>query len=44
MGLAQQELADFIHVPFQRVNEIVRGHRAIRTETLEEIAPLHHAV
>jgi antitoxin HigA-1 len=31
MGLAQQEVADAIHVPFQRVNEIVRGRRAIRT-------------
>ena len=31
MGLTQQEVADFIHVAFQRVNEIVRGRRAIRT-------------
>ena len=33
MGLTQQELADAIHVPFQRVNEIVRGRRAMSTST-----------
>lgn len=33
MGLTQQELADAIHVPFQRVNEIVRGRRAMSAST-----------
>jgi hypothetical protein len=33
MGLKQQELADAIHVPFQRVNEIVRCKRGVSTST-----------
>ena len=33
MNLTQQGLADAIHVPFQRVNEIVRGRRAMSTST-----------
>jgi len=33
MNLTQQELADAIHVPFQRVNETVRGRRAVSTST-----------
>ena len=33
MNLTQQDLADAIHVPFQRVNEIVRGRRAMSTST-----------
>jgi addiction module HigA family antidote len=32
-GFTQQELANAIHVPFQRVNEIVRGHRGVSTST-----------
>jgi addiction module HigA family antidote len=28
INLTQQELAKAIHMPFQRVNEIVRGKRA----------------
>jgi len=31
-GLTQQGLADAIHVPFQRVNEIVRGRRALEDQ------------
>ena len=27
MGLSQAELADAIHVPYQRVNEIINGRR-----------------
>lgn len=38
MGLAQQELADAIHVPFQRVNEIVRRRRAMSTSTALRLA------
>ena len=29
MGLSQRELAKAIHVPYQRVNELVNGHRGI---------------
>lgn len=38
MGLMQQELANAIHVPFQRVNEIVRCRRAISTSTALRLA------
>ena len=27
MGLTQRQLADAIHVPYQRINEIVNGRR-----------------
>jgi antitoxin HigA-1 len=33
MGLNQQELADGIHVPHQRINEIVNGRRGITVST-----------
>ena len=33
MGISQKELADNIHVPYQRVNEIVNGHRGITPST-----------
>ncbi len=29
MGLTQRELADAIHVPYQRINDLVNGRRAI---------------
>jgi addiction module HigA family antidote len=29
LGVTQQDIADAIHVPFQRINEIVRGRRAL---------------
>jgi addiction module HigA family antidote len=32
-GITQRELADGIHVPFQRVNEIVNGRRGITPAT-----------
>lgn len=38
MGLKQQALANAIHVPFQRVNEIVRCRRAISTSTALRLA------
>ncbi len=38
MGLAQQELADAIYVPFQRVSEIVRGRRPMGTSTALRLA------
>lgn len=33
LGLTQSELATSIHVPFQRVNEIVRGRRGVTPST-----------
>ncbi len=33
MGLSQRELADGIHVPYQRVNEIINGRRGITPST-----------
>jgi len=32
IGLTQKELADAIHVPFQRINEIVAGKRGLTPE------------
>ena len=31
--MTQRELADALHVPFQRVNEIIRGRRGITPST-----------
>jgi len=33
MGLTQRDLADAIHVPYQRVNELVRGKRGVTPGT-----------
>ena len=33
MGITQKQLADAMHVPFQRVNEIVNRRRGVTTET-----------
>ena len=33
MGLTQRQLAEAIHVPYQRVNEIVNGRRGITPNT-----------
>ena len=33
MGLTQTQLADAIHVPYQRVNELVNGKRGITPST-----------
>ena len=38
MGIKQQELADAIHVPFQRINEIVRCRRAVSISTALRLA------
>jgi addiction module HigA family antidote len=38
MGLTQRELADAIHVPYQRVNDIVNGRRAITPSTALRLA------
>jgi addiction module HigA family antidote len=33
MGLTQRDLADGVHVPYQRVNELVNGRRGITPGT-----------
>ncbi len=38
MGLTQKALADAIHVPFQRVNEIVAGKRGLTPSTALRLA------
>ena len=38
MGITQRQLADAIHVPYQRVNEIVNGRRGITPATALRLA------
>jgi len=38
MGLTQRELADGIHVPYQRVNELVNGKRGVTPHTALRLA------
>ncbi len=38
MGLTQTELAESIHVPFQRINEIVSGKRGLTPSTALRLA------
>lgn len=38
MGLTQQALADGIHVPYQRVNDLVHGRRSITPSTALRLA------
>ena len=38
MELTQRELADGIHVPYQRVNEIINGKRGITPSTALRLA------
>ena len=33
MGITQRQLADAIHVPYQRINEIVNGRRGVTPAT-----------
>ena len=33
MGITQRELADAIHVPYQRINEIINGRRGMTPST-----------
>lgn len=33
LGVTQRELADAIHVPYQRINEIVNGRRGVTPST-----------
>lgn len=38
MGLTQRELADAIHVPYQRINDIINGRRGITPSTALRLA------
>lgn len=38
MGLTQRALADAIHVPYQRVNDIINGRRGITPSTALRLA------
>jgi addiction module HigA family antidote len=38
MGLTQRALADGIHVPYQRINDIVNGRRGITPSTALRLA------
>ncbi len=38
MELSQRELADAIHVPYQRINEIINGRRGITPSTALRLA------
>jgi len=38
MGVTQRQLADAIHVPYQRVNEIARGRRGVTPATALRLA------
>jgi len=38
MGITQQELADAIHVPYQRINELVNGKRGVTPSTALRLA------
>jgi addiction module HigA family antidote len=38
MGISQRELADSLHVPYQRINELVNGRRGITPSTALRLA------
>ena len=38
MGITQRELAQAIHVPYQRVNELVNGRRGVTPSTALRLA------
>ena len=38
MGITQRDMADNIHVPYQRINEIVNGRRGITPSTALRLA------
>ena len=38
MGLTQRDLADNIHVPYQRINDIVNGRRGMTPSTALRLA------
>jgi len=38
MRLTQRQLAEAIHVPYQRINEIINGHRGVTPRTALRLA------
>ena len=38
LGISQRDLADNIHVPYQRVNELVNGRRGVTPSTALRLA------
>ena len=38
MGITQKELAEAVHVPFQRINEIISGKRGLTPSTALRLA------
>ena len=38
LDISQRDLADALHVPYQRVNELVNGHRGITAGTALRLA------
>jgi addiction module HigA family antidote len=38
MGLSQRDLADAVHVPYQRINELVNGRRGVTPATALRLA------
>ncbi len=38
MGITQRQLADAIHVPYQRINELVNGRRGVTPSTALRLA------
>ena len=38
LGISQRDLADNIHVPYQRINEIINGRRGITPSTALRLA------
>jgi addiction module HigA family antidote len=38
MGISQRELAEAIHVPYQRINELINGKRGITPSTALRLA------
>ena len=38
MGITQRQLADAIHVPYQRINELVNGKRGVTPSTALRLA------
>jgi antitoxin HigA-1 len=38
LGLTQKQLADSIHVPYQRINEIINGRRGVTPSTALRLA------
>ena len=38
LGITQRELADRIHVPYQRINELINGRRGVTPSTALRLA------